>query len=82
MSTTKVKRRRKEEESRHLLLVLALFALLCLSAFPLQYRLTVLIQLQFGNLDFRRVNSDGDRLTVDLLPSDALNVDDIFETVY
>jgi len=28
------------------------------------------------------VNPDGDRLAVDLLPSNALDVDDIFETVY
>ena len=28
------------------------------------------------------MNSDGDRLAVDLLASDALDVDDIFETVY
>ena len=48
---------------------------------PLQNALPVLIQLQLRDDDFRGVDAQRHRLTVGFLAGDALDVDDIFETV-
>lgn len=43
--------------------------------------LTVLVELELGDLDLGGSDADWDGLAVGLLAGDALNVDDIFETV-
>jgi hypothetical protein len=48
---------------------------------PLQYALTVLVQLQLLNDAVRRMDADGYRLTRGFLADYTLNVDDVFETV-
>ena len=48
---------------------------------PLENLLTILIQLQFGNYDFTRRNSQRYALPVRLLARHSLNVDHVFETV-
>jgi hypothetical protein len=48
---------------------------------PLQYALTVLVQLELGDNALRWVDTDWDGLTGGLLADDTLNVDDVFQTV-
>lgn len=48
---------------------------------PLQDLLAVLVELEFRDDAFRRVDADGDRLTVRLLPGETFNVHDIFESI-
>lgn len=43
--------------------------------------LTVLVELELGDFDLRGSDADGDGLAVGLFAGDALNVDNIFETV-
>lgn len=76
----------EEEEKKNtlfknLFLVLALIALLRPPALPLQNRVPVLVDLELRDLHLARVDADGDRLPVYLLSGDALDVDDVFQTV-
>lgn len=43
--------------------------------------LTVLVELELGDLDFAGGDADGDALAVGLLAGDTLDVDNVFETV-
>ena len=58
-----------------------LLGALSLATLSFQYRLAVLVELQFGDDYLRWCNADADRLTVNLLAGDALDVHDVFETV-
>jgi hypothetical protein len=47
-----------------------------------QDALTVLVELEFGDDDVRGVDAERDALAAGLVAGDALNVDDVFETVH
>lgn len=47
----------------------------------LKQALTVLVDLELGDLDLAGVDTDGDGLAVGLLTGDTLDVDDIFQAV-
>jgi len=47
----------------------------------LEQALTVLVELELGDLDLAGSDANGDRLAVSLLAGDTLDVDDIFQTV-
>lgn len=69
------------KQSEHLCLRLQLLLDLATILDALQYVLTVLIKLQLGDDDLRRVNADGYRLARGLVLGHALDMDDVFETV-
>lgn len=68
-------------QAEHLCLCLQLLLDLAAVLDALQYVLTILIELQLGNDDLRRVDTDGDRLAGGLVLGDTLDVDDVFETI-
>lgn len=73
--------RKTHFKSVFLFLVLPLITLLSLPTLPLQDAVPILIDLELGDLDLARVDTDGDRLAVYLLPGNTLDVDDVFQAV-
>ena len=57
------------------------FLLWASPVFPCQDCLAVLVEVEFGNNDLRRVDSNLDGLTRGLVPGDLVDVDHIFLTV-
>lgn len=57
--------------------------LVCLpsQADAFQNLLSVLVELEFGNLDLARGDADGDALAVALLATHTLDVHDVFEAI-
>jgi len=68
-------------QAEHLCLRLQLLLDLAAVLNALQNVLTVLIDLQFGDNNLRRVNADGDGLARGFVLGDSFDVDDVFETV-
>lgn len=64
-----------------LCLPLELLLDLATSLDALQYALTVLVELQLGDNNLRRVDAEGDGLSGGLLLDDSLDVDYVLETV-
>lgn len=71
-----------EMEAIRLSALLALGAGLTAALDALQDGLTVLVELELGDDHLGGVDAEGDALAVGLLAVDALNVDDVLETVH